>query len=336
MDMEKMMEEQLNMQRAAFEQAMEAALEQQKKMNDEMGWETTEEARQEIIDSYQQQFQMQEAMMRQQFQMQAATAGMFGAESGNNSAFEDYAQAQMAAYQNMIMEEDDDDEISEEEWQAFLDANPVPAGMEKYLTIGGFLNSANGEPQTVLALTGDKEDYRDSIESNWGIEGRDDALEMLDSLMNGRHSEAFKKDYALIREHGTDDYFDHTEDPLFDEDDIEMFEAAVEGITDVLCISIDYVEECQSLYAWDIERIGLLARILTHVGYITEAEAYDWLKKAGKLAAKTFKSWEEYAVSLILGRALHLGLTEELFAMTYDLLTENPEFLEKHPIESLK
>jgi len=327
-----MMEEQLSMQRAAFEQAIESALEQQKKMNDEMGWETTEEARQEIIDSYQQQWVMQEAMMRQQFQMQAT--GMFGAESGNNGAFADYAQAQMAAYQNMVM--DDDDEISDEEWQAFLDANPVPAGMEKYLTIGGFLNSANGEPQTVLALTGDKEDYRDSIESNWGIEGRDDALEMLDSLLKGRHSELFKEDYAIIREHGIEDYFDNADDPTFDEDDIEMFEAAVEGITDILCISIDYVEECESLYAWDLERIGLLARILSHVGYITEDEAYEWLKKAGKLAAKTFKSWEEYAVSLILGRALHLGLTEELFAMTYDLLTENPEFLEKYPIESLK
>ena len=283
-----------------FREIIEAALSRQKAMNDAKSLEITEAERRELMEKDEQ------------------ISGV------------------MQAFQNMFGDSDEDDEIDEEDIQKFIDANPVPEWVKKHLMIGTLLNSANGEPRGILALTGGREDYRYSLRQNWGINGREDALEMLADLLKGRHSEAFDRDFAIIREHGAKNYLSHARNPLFDSDDIEIFEATVEGFSEILDFPPEYAQGCQTLYAWDLERIGLLARILAHVGYITADEAYGWLQKAGAKAAGTFDSWQDYFVSLLLGRALHLGITEMLFAMAYDLTHDSCELLFTYPIEALK
>ena len=330
-DFSEMMEAQIKQMHAEFEKTLESALAQQKAMNEEMGFETTEEDREELIAEYKQQADMSENMMRQQMAMQESLMSGYG-----GGQMPDFAAQAMEMSQSLEdMFEDDEDEMTEEELQAFIEANPVPDEMKKYLVIGSLLIGTNGEPYTTLALTGEKEDYRDSLECHWGIENREDALEMLESLFAGRHSEQFKEDYALLKEHGTDGYFDNTDDPIFDEDDIEEFETAKEAIDEILSL-LPQAENCTSLYAWDLDRIGLLARTLSHAGYITEAEGFDWLKKAGVKAAETFTSWEDYIVSILLGRALHLGVGQEPFVVACDLLNDSKYLLDLYPIESLK
>ena len=327
MDFNKMMEDAIAQQKAAFKEALDRALEQQEKLAKEMGSEVTPEDKQEIIDHYTQQAQMQEAMMKQQMEMQSAMMG--GIDFGQ---MQEAAQENMEAYASMF----EDDEMSEDELNAFLEAHPVPEEMKKYLMIGATLIGTNDEPYISLALTGDKEDYRDSIESSWGIDGREDALDMLESLLGGRHSVLFQKSYDILRKKGADDYFENDNDPSFDEDDIENFLGAKEILAEFEPLSEEDIDGCKTLYAWDLDRIGLLARILSHVGYITEDEAYDWLQKASKKAGDTFGTWQEYFASLLLGRALHFGLNREPFAVAYDLLTDNSELLKTYDILSLK
>ena len=329
-DFSEMMEEQIKQMRLQFEKTLESALKQQETMSKEMGVEVTAEDKQELIDQYTQQAEMQENMMRKQMAMQENMMAAYGGEDMPNLA------ASMGqVIEDMYENEDDEDDMTEEELEAFIEANKVPDELKKFLMLGAVLIGTNGEPYTTLALTGDKEDYRDTLECSWGIENREDALEMLESLLGGRHSAQFAEDYALIKEHGTDGYFDNTEDPLFDEDEIEDFETAIEAIEEILSLA-SHAENCTSLYAWDLDRIGLLARTLSHSGYITTDEAFNWLKKAGAKAAETFASWEDYIVSILLGRALHLGAAQEPFAIAYDLLTESKFLLDESPIESLK
>ena len=330
-DFKQMMEEQIKQQNAAFEETLAAALEQQRAMNEEMGFETTEEDRNGLIEEYRAQAQAQEAMMRSQMDMQASILAAYG--GGDMAGFAAQAMAQANAFQDLY---EDDEEMSDEDLQAFLEEHPVPDELKKHLMIGAVLIGTNDEPYITLALIGDKEDYRDTLEGGWGIENRSDALEMLESLLKGRHSESFKADFAVIKAHGTDGYFDNAEDPIFDEDDIENYEAALEGLVDVLELDSEVGENCTSLYAWDLDRIGLLARTLSHAGYITDEEAYDWLKKAGKKATATFGSWEDYIASILLGRALHMGLAQEPFAVAYDLLHDSKELLDTYPLASLK
>ena len=324
-----MMEEQIKQMHLQFEKTLESALKQQETMSKEMGVEVTAEDKQELIDQYTQQAEMQEGMMRQQMAMQESMMAAYGGEN----------MPDLAASMNQTIEDmyaDDDDEMTEEELEAFIEENQVPNEMKKYLMVGAVLIGTNDEPYTTLVLIGDKEDYRDTLECSWGIESREEALEMLESLLGGRHSAQFAEDYAIIKEHGSENYFDNTDDPLFDEDEIEDFETAKEACGEILELSAQ-AESCTSLYAWDLDRIGLLARTLSHAGYITTDEAFDWLKKAGAKAAETFATWEDYIVSILLGRALHLGAAQEPFAMAYDLLTENRSlFIDTYPIETLK
>lgn len=226
---------------------------------------------------------------------------------------------------------------SDQEVLEFIAAHPVPEDLQKYLMIGALLIGTNDEPYTTLALMEDKDFYRYELQNAWEIEKREQALEMLESLMAGRHSSRFAGDYEILREYGPDAYFEHAGDePGLDDDDIESYEAAIEGFVEALDLPEDIAANCTTLLAWDLDRVGLLARMLSHVGFITDTEAYEWLKKAGKSAAERFASWEEYFVSLLLGRALHLGTALEPFSSALDLLTDSRELLEAYPISSLK
>lgn len=295
---------------------------------------------------YEEMIKQQEEIMKQQEEMlkkmsetmdisamqEAMFAGMGGHEG--MAAMASMAMKQGDMFQDML-DLDEDEEFSDEDIQTFIDAHPAPSGMQKYLMIGALLIGTNGEPYTTLALMEDKEYYAEELEDGWEIESRADGLDMLQSLMEGRHSAQFAEDYAVLRQHGIDGYFENSETPLFDEDSLENYDAAIVGLTEVLEMPEKIACSCTSLYGWDLDRVGFLARILCHVGYITEIEAYEWMQKAGKAAAKTFSSWDAYFVSILLGRALHLGTAHEPFAVASDLLTDSHVLLEQYPIDCL-
>jgi len=58
---------------------------------------------------------------------------------------------------------------------------------------------------------------------------------------------------------------------------------------------------------WDCGRLSFLARICYDAGYITESQAWDYIDKAYDLGKKSFDSWNEYAKSYIIGRAMWGG-----------------------------
>lgn len=223
-----------------------------------------------------------------------------------------------------------------EDYAGFVAANPVAPGMENYMAIGALLIGTNDEPYETLVLSGDKEDFVEALEEAWGIEDREEALEMLDSLLAGRHTALLQPEFDIIEKNGIENYFEVAgEDSYLDEDDLENLEAAYEAIEEILEIPVARAKAVKSVAAWDIDRVGLLARMLSHVGYITEAEAYTYLKKAGAQAKSHFANWEEYIISVILGRSMHLGLSQYVFACAMDLLTDSKEFLDARPISSL-
>lgn len=227
-------------------------------------------------------------------------------------------------------------EFDEEDYTQFVAEHPVAPGMENYMAVGALLIGTNDEPYETLALSGDKEDFVEALEEAWGIENREEALEMLDSLLAGRHTAVLQPEFDIINLHGIENYFEAAgEDSCLDEDDLENLDAAYEAIEDILEIPAAAAKKVKSVSAWDIDRVGLLARMLSHVGYITVDEAYDYLKKAGAQAKEHFTSWEEYIISVILGRSLHLGLSQYVFACALDLLTDSKSFLDARPITSL-
>lgn len=219
-----------------------------------------------------------------------------------------------------------EEEMSDEDFAAFLAQNAPSAEHARYLPIGALLIGTHDEPYETLVLLQDR-DYTDSVLSGgWGIEGREDALEMLDSLLAGRHANLFKEEFEALREGRDQDA---------DAENAEDFHTTVDAIVEVLELPRELATGCPTLYGWDLERIGYLARLFYNIGYITEAEAWEWMAKAGAKVKETFTSWESYIVSVLLGRGFAMGIHPEPFAVALDLLTDRRDFLDAHPISGL-
>ena len=300
-EQEKMMAEMQKKAMDAQKKMMEQSLAMQKQMMEQMGVAMPEGA----YDEYMQQIIMQQA------QMQGMTA----------QEIMEAAQAEMA--ESGYYEED---EFDEEEMNAFIAAHPVPPECSRLLPIGALLIGTWGEPYETLAIISDVEEIEGALENSWGIDSREDGLKMMTSLLAGRHAKKFKKTHEALKAGNFDEV---------DEDDAEDYALSVEGITDALEIPQSVVDNCETLIAWDLERIGYLARLFVKIGYISEDEAWDWIKKAAAETKKHFKNWDEYIVSVLIGRGFAMGVAQEPYLVAFDLLHDSRPFLDSRPISDL-
>ncbi|WNY25681.1 DUF1266 domain-containing protein [Methanolapillus millepedarum] len=267
------------------------------------------------FDENSEEYQRMVAQIQNQIQEQMQKA------MGQNFNFADL-EALEEAYEDLLY----GDAMSDEEVEQFLAEHAVSPELAKYLMIGAVLIGTNGELYETLALTGDPEDYLIELSESWDINTPDDAIDTLNWLMAEGHAAVYQEDflsYKIGKECGLDDI------------DIENYEATVEGLIEILELPKELVDACDSLGAWDIDRIGYLARIFAHVGFINEDEAWNYLKKGAQLAKEQFKTWEEYFISLLIGRGFAMGVDEEPFAIVYDLLTDSRDLIEKYPISKL-
>jgi len=73
-------------------------------------------------------------------------------------------------------------------------------------------------------------------------------------------------------------------------------------------IDLGYTEEAlsaiTSVAAWDYGRCGFVARYSANAGYLSEDEAWAFMKGAATNASRVYSSWHEYMAAYILGRAI--------------------------------
>ena len=221
----------------------------------------------------------------------------------------------------------DFDDEGDEELEQFIKDHPVPADKAKYLPIGAMLLCTNYEPYEVFAMTGEKSDWKEAMKEAWGIKNADTGRQMLTSLLEGRHEAVNGEDFRNFRAGKPNE---------LDEESVESYEVLIETMSEFLPNLVPYAEKCKTLIAWDLDRAGYLARIFVHLGWIDAAESFDWMAKvAAKIKASGFTKWEEYFVSILLGRAMHLGFSPEVIAATHEIFIENEGFLKSHPFSAL-
>ncbi|MDL2261501.1 DUF1266 domain-containing protein [Methanimicrococcus sp. OttesenSCG-928-J09] len=284
--------------------------EMQKKMMEQMGIVMPED--------------IEDAYMEQAMAQQAAAAQMTGMSPDALTALMNEAMGEAMSGMNFDFgdgEDEDDADLA-----AFIEANPVPAEYDRLLPIGALLIGTWGEPYETLAITSEPEEVAYALENGWGIESREDGIKMLESLMKGRHANSFKERHEAMKAGRFDEV---------DGEDADDYNLSVEGITEALSLPKSLVDNCETLLAWDLERVGYLARLFYKIGYISEDEAWDWIKKAAVESKNTFNSWEEYIVSLLIGRGFAMGVAPEPYMVALDLLTDRRDFLDARPISNL-
>lgn len=222
-------------------------------------------------------------------------------------------------------EENEVDEEREADKAEFTASHPQPEGKTKYLALGSFFVAMRDEPLETIELMDDADDYVEEMESSWGIDDRESALDMIESLLGGRAYNMYNETYLELKAGKTDEH----------QDDVEDYQATIEGLQEVLGISEQEIAKCPSIWAWDIERAGYMVRTSLCAEYISNDEAWAFLERAAALAKANFSSWTDYAVSIVMGRAVHMGFNVGYFYAMHELLAENPDFLNERPISSL-
>ena len=216
--------------------------------------------------------------------------------------------------------------VDEQAIKDFVAAHPVPEDQKKYLLIGGILIATHDEPWQCFALMEEAGYWQSVLDGGWGIGKVAAGRKMLASLLEGRHEARYGNDYRK---------FKAGQPHKLDEDGVEGYEDTLESLKEDSPSLIPYAQKCNTLLAWDLERVGYLARIFRGLGWIDDAEMLDWIKKAAKAIKDNFSVWEEYVVSILIGRAVAYNFDYSVVGTAQEVLDGAKDILKKYPISSL-
>lgn len=218
------------------------------------------------------------------------------ANAGANSI---YSQL-MGNMSNLFGGADDDDDDDDDDF----DIEPVPSDKKGLLAFGSIILCQH--PTDTFEIYGYKSDLKDMLENSWEIINQEGAIETLEWLKEEGH----RNQQAEI-----------------DEDTIEEIKEYQEALSPKVKLNIDENGNPTDIDAWDIERIGSVARYCYAAGYIDQQTCLQYLEIASKMAKENYQNWSEYAASFMTGRLFMYGGSPANFAAAILEMLNNPSSL---------
>lgn len=179
--------------------------------------------------------------------------------------------------------------------KAFLASHPqTPLTEEKkrLLVFGAILSCYRSEDILSIITDNNMNVYKTGLQEQWSINGREDATETLNALLNLEQSTELDEVLAQI----------------------DSSEALIVQtlIADGLKTDLAQVQTTTSTYAWDVCRLVSLAKWCYWLQYISEAEMWKYLNEGAVKASSLGKDWNDYTVSFLMGRAIYGFGTEDI------------------------
>ena len=191
--------------------------------------------------------------------------------------------------------------------------NPVPQGLTEDRLAALGIGAINAEQTSAywdsLSTGKDPEELRENLADNYGIDDRTSALETLAWLYGRGHRVYFEAVKGLAA--GTADQLDtrgleEEELPRVGEYFSHLQDAAEDLIEEGFLARRRDLSR-RSIAAWDMGRLVLVARCCFDAGYLTEAEAWQYILDAQAECKKHYSSWRELAGGYLIGRAMWSG-----------------------------
>ncbi len=175
---------------------------------------------------------------------------------------------------------------------------------------GAFINSLT---------TGLGKDKLQNLLSNWwGIENHEDAIESLSYLKDKGFRyyfptviEAYKstpdkaEDIIISGFNQTDESYQEDIEKAYSQY-IHLNETWEELISNNILENTNDLIKLGNV-GWDAGRLVFLTRMCFDAEYLSEQEAWGFIDNAYKLATKSFRSWDEFSKSYIIGRGMWGG-----------------------------
>jgi hypothetical protein len=148
----------------------------------------------------------------------------------------------------------------------------------------------------------------------WGVQSRQDAISTLDYL----HKKGFRfYTKAVLDAYSApqDNQLAILESYFQDDEDLQKAWSQLQNLKETLeelksdkiihnTVDIKKLGTC----GWDAGRLVFVARLCFDAEYISEEEAWSFIEAAHQLATNEFHSWDDYAKSYVIGRALWGGI----------------------------
>ncbi|MBL1075936.1 DUF1266 domain-containing protein [Nocardia sp. 2] len=205
------------------------------------------------------------------------------------------------------------------------------------LAVGAYYGRSWGAYNDTVAYLpepGDRRETRreatiEGLHESWGVDNADDARDTLNRLLTGMHAPLFTLIHPLAQAAAGQSYrtdrggiasehrdFLHTLSKFrgyegaagLDRDYDAWLQAIKLGIVDGLPQPLN-----TDATAWDLARVGFIARSAHTAGYLTEDEAWEHLLLALEKAQAHYRNWRQFASGFLTG-AIFWAATKDLAA----------------------
>lgn len=185
---------------------------------------------------------------------------------------------------------------------------PLTEEQKRLLVFGSILFYFRGEQILGITPKANLTEYIGGLKQQWGISDSVEAKETLNELLNLTRSTEFE--------------------PLLLQPSKEL-SAIQKSISKGLGIDLSTVEQVKSAYAWDVCRTISLVKWCYWVGYLTEDETWEIMKKASEIAGEKGQNWSEYTISFLLGRTIQGFDLDEIIIEAKQIVTGKGPSLRK-------
>ena len=210
--------------------------------------------------------------------------------------------------------------------------NPVPQNLtpEQLAAINiGAINAEQTEYFCDSLTTGsDVDEIKENLSDYYDISDRDTALETLEWLYTSGHRVYFDIINRVVSGQDNQIYADG-----LDEDDIDRIREYISNLQESIdeLMQEDFLKQradlakC-SILAWDMGRLVLVTRCCFDAGYISDEEAWSYIRNARQASKEKYASWNEFAAGYVIGRAMWSGSNMSLtgiISITQGLLQDD-------------
>ena len=161
--------------------------------------------------------------------------------------------------------------------------------------------------------------WLETLRRDWGINNREELLEVLETMENEGHSNSLKLIQTILKE-------EIVSITKIDEGNISVitnineYQLPSRRYNYLYFVYLNWDNySTRTIKAWDLGRNIALCRWGYQVGFITEEEAWNKIMYYAKLIQPLYKSWEEYGYDYYMGRvfwASGFGETERYIEET--------------------
>lgn len=196
----------------------------------------------------------------------------------------------------------------------FAQEHSLSAEHQQAMSLSAFLAWSNDFP--VNALIKPQRDIDVNVLANsWGITDTSTAIDVLEWLLSEGHRVYWPSALAVYQGQAPRE---------MDERTIEFAKNLKEALPRILhyrLIANETELASQTVDAWDYGRVVFVASYSHYLGYLTEAQAMDYILKALRQVSKVYRTWAEYGRAYLLGRLMWGGVRSDSYHFLMVMIT---------------